>query len=100
MIARIVTFYATNEISYIGCKTCKKKLVDGYCGRCECEEEGVRAYSFSMQVSDGIGAFDVHVFNKEGEELIGITAEEFKRIADPSERLSSLKRRVSMRNDK
>lgn len=99
MIVRIVTHSTIEELSYIGCTKCRKKLVGGYCERCESNQEGKWAYSFSIQVSDGTGTLDVQVFDREGEELIGATAERLVRMEDPSENLTSFRRKVSMRDD-
>jgi len=87
------TFY------YNSCRDCRKKLNDGYCEKCENEKEPKAAYNFNMKVSDGTESMWVHVFNNQGEELLGMTAEDMKSVTDYKARFNALIYKVNIINE-
>ena len=67
---------------YVACKECKKKVVDEHCEKCRNTSGTKISYMFNMRISDGTGSLWVHVFGEQGDNLIGVPAEEIKRVKD------------------
>lgn len=65
---------------YFSCKGCTKKVTGDYCEHCG-EDKGTKTvYMFDVKISDGTGSVWMRIFEEQGEELLGLTADEIKEI--------------------
>ena len=65
---------------YMGCKKCKKKVLDTQCDKCK--EEVVPYYMFNMKISDGTASIWIHVFGDQGEGILGKPASEVLQLQE------------------
>jgi len=78
--ASIIAIQNEKGFYYIGCKKCKKKLVDSRCDKCDTDSEGVPYYNFTVKISDGTDSIWAHIFGDQGDIILGKTASELLNI--------------------
>ena len=83
------------QMFYLACESCKKKVMhNGTTYDCEsCArtyENCVPTYNFSIRVSDCSGTLMVSCFGEIGETILGITAREFYKIHEDTQKVKDL----------
>jgi DnaJ-class molecular chaperone len=80
MIASIVKVIEDKSCYYSSCKGCAKKVTDEYCEKCG-ESKGISTkYMFDVKISGGTEMIWVRVFEEQGDELLGLKAEDIKEL--------------------
>jgi len=76
----IITINYEKGFYYVGCKKCKKKVLENLCDKCN--EDGIPYYMFNMKISDGTESIWLHVFGEQGETILSKPAEECLRLQE------------------
>ncbi len=82
---RIVEVSAQKALYYPACETCKRKVENGKCPTCGPTKEKV-TYAFDLHVTDGTGSVWIHIFGEDGEKILGVSAEEIRRMKEEQQR--------------
>ena len=78
--ASIISIIHSKGFYYMGCKVCKKKIMNSFCENCKGNKGEKPYYMLNIKISDGTDSIFVQVFGDLGETILGVNASDLQKL--------------------